>query len=81
MALSQSVTDALEDAKSSIRNALAYAARNERPSTCERIAKLLSDIETVGLTDSLMDSLEDIKNGKTDGENPFGNFGFGMGGK
>ena len=31
MALSQSVLEAIDEAQSNLRNALAYAARNERP--------------------------------------------------
>ncbi len=58
MALSQSVTDSLKEAESHIRNALAYASRQERPSTCEGIAQLLADIEKIGLVDEVLDRLD-----------------------
>ena len=46
MALSQSVQEALHDAQSSLRNALAYAARNERPLVCTSIAEMLAKLES-----------------------------------
>ena len=67
MALSQSVTDSLEEAKSALRNALAFAARNERTYVCSSIAKILNDIENVAATDSIFDSLDNMKkDGGTD---------------
>ena len=74
MALSSSVEESLQEAQSNLRNALAYAARNERPVVCERIAKLVADIDGVGTTDALFDTLESNK--EQGGDNPFGNFGF-----
>ena len=74
MALSNSVQEALTEAQSHLRNALAYAARNERPIVCSSIAKLLTEIESIDKYDQLFDSLEGNSAGDTD--NPFGNFGF-----
>ena len=76
MALSSSVEESLKDAQSALRNALAYAARNERPTVCERIAKLIADIDSVSTADALFDTLESYKQSGNDGDNPFGNFGF-----
>jgi len=42
MALSESVETSLKEAESSLRNALAYAARQERPMVCSVIADLIS---------------------------------------
>ncbi len=53
MALSQSVEESLKEAEQSLRNALAYAARQERPMVCSVIADLISRIESVMTTDSL----------------------------
>jgi len=75
MALSNSVQEALTEAQSNLRNALAYAARNERPIVCNSIAKLLTEIETIEKYDQLFDSLEGRAEGQG-GDNPFGNFGF-----
>ena len=71
MALSQSVQDALNDAQSSLRNALAYAARNERPVVCNSIAKIMAELETIEKYDQLFDSLENEQEGGSGG---FGKF-------
>lgn len=63
MALSQSVEESLKEAEQSLRNALAYAARQERPMVCSVIADLISRIESVMTTDSLLDKLESRKPG------------------
>ena len=58
MALSNSVEKSLEEATSHLRNALAYAARQERPVVCTHIAKILSDIESVGSFERIFDKLD-----------------------
>lgn len=63
MALSQSVEESLKEAEASLRNALAYAARQERPVVCSVIADLIHRIETLQTTDSLLDKLENRKQG------------------
>lgn len=72
MALSQSVQDALTEAQSHLRNALAFAARNERPVVCSSIAKIMAELESIEKYDQLFDSLEGNNTGGED--NPFGNF-------
>jgi hypothetical protein len=62
MALSKSVQESLNEAESSLRNALAYAARQERPVVCNQISKMLSEIESIGSFDELLDSLTDLRN-------------------
>ena len=69
MALSQSVEESLKEAESSLRNALAYAARQERPIICTTISKVIQEIEALQTFDSLMDKLENRKPGSS------GNFG------
>ena len=76
MALSQTVIDSLNEAQASLRNALAFAARNERPIICESIAKLLSSIDTIESSESIMDKIDKYKNTGGDGESPFGKFDF-----
>ena len=66
MALSEQVTDSLDDAESSLRNALAFAARNERPMICREIAKMISQIETIQHADGILDTLSP----PTSAENP-----------
>ena len=58
MALSNSVEESLNEAMSDLRNALAFAARHERPVVCTQIAKILSDVENIGSFDSLLDKLD-----------------------
>jgi hypothetical protein len=62
MALSNSVQESLDEATASLRNALAYAARQERPVVCTQISKLLTEIESIGSFDDLLDSLTDLRN-------------------
>jgi len=63
MALSQSVKESLDEAEAALRNALAYAARQERPMVCSVIADLISRIESMQSTDSILDKLEERKPG------------------
>jgi len=65
MALSQSVEESLKEAEASLRNALAYAARQERPMVCSVIADLISRIDSVMHTDALLDKLENRKPGES----------------
>jgi len=58
MALSQSVEQSLKEAESNLRNALAFSARGERPMVCSVIADLISRIESLQSTDSILDKFE-----------------------
>jgi hypothetical protein len=57
MSLSPSVLDSLKDAESSLRNALAYAARQERPIVCTQISRLISEIEGIQSFDDILDKM------------------------
>ena len=46
-----------------MRNALAYAARQERPMVCGVISDMISRIESLQSTDALLDKLENRKFG------------------
>ena len=59
MALSKSVEESLNEAMSDLRNALAFAARQERPVVCSQIARILSEIESIGSFENIMDTLDD----------------------
>ena len=63
MALSKSVEESLKEAEQSLRNALAFAARQERPVVCTTISKVIQEIETLQSFDSLMDKLENRMKG------------------
>ena len=61
MALSKSVEESLSEAEGSLRNALAYAARQERPTVCTAIAELMHKLESIRSFDSMLDTLEQIQ--------------------
>lgn len=44
-----------------MRNALAYAARQERPIACQGIAQILLEIEQLQTFDGLLDHLDELK--------------------
>ena len=71
MALSESVENSLKEAEASLRNALAFAARGERPLVCTQIANLIKEIETIQSFDGLMDMLDDRKPGSSGKYGPF----------
>lgn len=60
MALSQQVESSLDEAQASLRNALAFAARNERPVVMKCISELMCDIEKLKSIDKLFDTLDGI---------------------
>jgi hypothetical protein len=65
MALSETVERNLKDAEQSLRAALSFAARQERPVVCSVIADLVHRIESLQSTDSLLDKLESRKPGSS----------------
>jgi hypothetical protein len=71
MALSKSVEESLKEAEASLRNALSYAARQERPMVCSVIADLISRIESVITTDDILDKLENRIQGDKGNWGPF----------
>ena len=64
MSMSVDLLNCLSEATSSLRNALSYAARQERPIVCTQIANLISEIDSIGSFDGIMDKLEEISNEK-----------------
>ena len=58
MALSKTVEESLKESQESLRNALAFAARTERPMVCSVIADLISRIDSIISTDAILDKLE-----------------------
>ena len=63
MALSKSVEDSLKESQQSLRNALSFAARTERPMVCTAIVKMISSIDNVIDTDSILEQLENRQEG------------------
>ena len=71
MALSESVQSSLKEAEASLRNALAFAARGERPIVCTQVANLIKEIESIQSFDGLMDMLDDREPGSRGKYGPF----------
>ena len=63
MALSESVEASLREAEASLRNALAYAARQEKPFVAKSIADMVMSIDNLISTDALIDKIENRKDG------------------
>lgn len=63
MALSDKVTENLKEAEGSLRNALHWAAKNERPIVCKQIANLIHEIDHIGSVDGIIDMIENRKPG------------------
>jgi len=74
MTLSKSVEDSLKEAESNLRNALAFAARQERAMVCGVISELISKIDTIIKMDEVLDKLENRNHGDS---GSFGHFTFG----
>jgi hypothetical protein len=60
MALAQQVTDSLDEASSALRNALAFAARQERPVVCNTISEILCRIDQLKSFDGILDKLDEM---------------------
>ena len=63
MALSKSVEESLREAESSLRNALAFAARQEKPFIGKHIADMIMHIDTLISAAALIDKIEHRKEG------------------
>ena len=71
MALSESVENSLREAESSLRNALAFAARQEKPFIGKHIADMIMQIDNLISADALIDKIENRKPGDS---GSFGSF-------
>ena len=71
MALSETVESSLREAEAALRNALAYAARQEKPFVGKHIADMVMQIDNLISADALIDKLESRKEGDS---GFFGNF-------
>lgn len=64
MALAKQVEESLREAESNLRNALAFAARGERPVVCKEIANMISQIDQIRSFDGILDKLEEHMDNK-----------------
>lgn len=63
MALASQVEESLREAESSLRNALAFAARGEKPFIAKHIADMIMSIDSLISADALFDKLDSRKPG------------------
>ena len=63
MALSQQVEYSLREAQEALRNALAFAARNEKPYVSKHIADMLANIENLLDAVDIVEKLENRQEG------------------
>ena len=61
MKVSKQVEDSVAEAISSLRNALAFAARSEEPYIAKHIADKIMDLDTLIQVNQLIDDLEKAK--------------------
>ena len=59
MALSKQTEESLRDAESCLRNALVYAARNEKPYIAKHISDMIVTIESIINIDTMFDMMEE----------------------
>tara|TARA_B000000557_G_scaffold188931_1_gene154820 strand:+ start:361 stop:558 length:198 start_codon:yes stop_codon:yes gene_type:complete len=63
MTLTVKVEESLREAQGNLRNALAYAARNERSYVAKHIADMLANIDNIIDSSKILELMEDdIKN-------------------
>ena len=73
MELSETVKSSLRDAQEDLKNALAYAARTEKPFVSKHIATILADIENLIDATEMIDKIENRKEGDSGMFGPFFN--------
>ena len=66
MALSQQVSDSLDDAKAALRNALAWSARTEETYISKHIADVLLSIDTIKDTPKYVSDMRDMMGERED---------------
>ena len=74
MALSQSVEESLKEAEGCLRNALAYAARQEKPFVSSAISEMICKIDFLIKTDAFIDKLEEGMKGNDENNGNWGSF-------
>ena len=74
MAMSEKVEESLKEAEASLRNALAFAARTEKPMVTSVIADLIKNIDSLIQTHQFLDKFEDMMNNKPGDKGMWGMF-------
>ena len=63
MALSKSVEESLKEAEQNLRNALAFAASQEKPFIAKHIADMIMQIDCLVSAEALLDKMENRRPG------------------
>ena len=63
--MSEKVEESLREAEASLRNALAFAARTEKPMVTSSIADVISRINTLISSHQMLDTFESMMDGKS----------------
>jgi hypothetical protein len=71
MALSEKVEDKLKEAEGVLRDAVYWAAKNEKPATINAISRIIVEIDALLKIDKFNDKLEDMINKKNSEGGPF----------
>lgn len=71
MALSEKVEDKLKEAEGVLRDAIYWAAKNEKPVTINAISRIIVEIDALLKIDKFNDKLEDMINKKNSEGGPF----------
>ena len=61
MALTDTVEYSLREAQESLRNALAFSARNEKPYVSKHIADMLANIDNIINTADVLEHLKELE--------------------
>ena len=64
----------MKEAEAALRNALSYAARQEKPFVAREISSMICSIDNLIKVDQLVDKLEDRMKGFGDERGGFGTF-------
>ncbi len=74
MAISKTVEESLKEAESSFRNALAFAARQEKPFVSREISEMICKIDNLRKADKIIDKIENRMKDGGDNNGLFGTF-------
>ena len=70
MALSEQTTESLKKAETHLRDALAFAARVEKPYVVRELGSILSHLDNIQATDSLFDRMSNAIDRMEDDDKP-----------
>ena len=60
MALGKQVEESIDEAVLNLRNALAFAARHERPAVCHLVSKIIVELEHMKSWDEMFDKVDEL---------------------